>query len=79
MTTTTQHNGHHATDDPLETRIFTLIRAGRQLANDLFEAHRKRAFVKQAVNPPAWRIREELTRIEEELEPLLSEWESRRI
>ena len=70
---------HHHSDDPLETRIFALIRQGRELSELLFEAHRKRAFFKAPVNPPAWKIREEIARIEEEIEICLSEWEARKI
>ena len=78
-TSQTIHNGHHHTDDPLETRISNLIRRGRELAEALFEAHRKRAFLKKEITPAAWMIREQLDKTEEELELALSEWENRRI
>ena len=70
---------HHHSDDPLETRIFALIHQGRELSELLFEAHRKRAFFKAPVNPPAWEIREKIVRIEEEIELALSAWEARKI
>ena len=50
---------HHHSDDSLETRIFALIRQGRELSELLFEAHRMRAFFKAPVNPPAWEIRQQ--------------------
>ena len=56
---------HHHSDDPLETRIFALIRQGRELSELLFEAHRKRAFFKAPVNPPAWEIRQQIARIDD--------------
>lgn len=78
-TPTTTNTPNHRSDDPLEAKIFKLIRQGRALSEQLFEAHRKRAFFKSAVNPPAWSIREQIQHVEEQLELTLSEWESRHI
>lgn len=82
MTTTTHHTasaGHHHSDDPLELRVTTLIAQGRRLAWQLFNTHAKRATYKVEINPPAWKIREELSLLEEELELALSELDRRRI
>lgn len=76
---TTTNTPNHRSDDTLENKISALIRQGEQLAAQLFEAHRKRAFCRAAVNPPAWQIREQIQCVEEQLELALSEWESRHI
>lgn len=82
MTATHNNNAsqpHHHSDDPLELRITTLIAQGRKLAWELFNAHAQRAAYKCEQRRPAWKIRDELSLLDEELELCISELDRRQI